>query len=482
MKDIRLIVSLSAALVFGAGFGACVSCSSDGPGGRTGTGARGDAGGATGLGGVTGGGGSGQTGGAARSGGVSGTGGADPSGGETGSGGVTGTGGVGQTGGAGAGQTGGTSGAAGAASGGHGGVGVGGSAGAGAGGGAPGSSTPCGVLAAAGNACVAAHSTVRVLYPGYTGPLYQLCKGSASPGPKSCPGANTKDIGSIASGYADAAAHETFCAGGTCTISTIYDQSPMKNHLKPGPSGGGKPSPDNPANANDLKITMNGHTVYGVAVKTGVGYRVGCSACATVSANGTATGDQAETMYMITSQKGLVSGCCFDYGNAETTSRADGPGTMEALYFGDGVKWGTGSPGGRNNGPWVMADLEAGLFAGWENNQDQNISTNTPLKYDFVTAILVGDTSDKNGGKGRFALYGADASAAPLKTLYDGIRPTKTGYAPMKKQGAIVLGIGGDNGAYGAGQWFEGVMASGAATEATVNAIQANIVAAGYGK
>ncbi len=102
---------------------------------------------------------------------------------------------------------------------------------------------------------------------------------------------------------------------------------------------------------------------------------------------------------MITSQKGLVEGCCFDYGNAETTSRADGAGTMEALYFGGGVKWGTGSPGGHNNGPWVMADLEAGIFAGWENNQDQNISTNTPLKYDFVTAILVGDTADKNKWK-----------------------------------------------------------------------------------
>ena len=64
---------------------------------------------------------------------------------------------------------------------------------------------------------------------------------------------------------------------------------------------------------------------------------------------------------------------------------------MEAVYFGGGVAWGTGSPGGHANGPWVMADLENGLYAGWENNQDQNISTNTPLKYNFVTAIVVGD-------------------------------------------------------------------------------------------
>ena len=66
--------------------------------------------------------------------------------------------------------------------------------------------------------------------------------------------------------------------------------------------------------------------------------------------------------------------------------------------------------------------------------------------------------------------------------MFDGIRPAKPGYAPMKKQGGIVLGIAGDNSASGGGRWFEGVMASGAATTTTVNAIQANIVGTGYGK
>ncbi len=133
---------------------------------------------------------------------------------------------------------------------------------------------------------MAAHSTVRVLYPGYGGPLYQVCKGSFSPGPNSCPTGNTKDIGSVARSYADAAAQDTFCSGAMCTISIIYDQSPMKNDLKPGPPGGGKPSPDNPAHATDLKTTLNGHPVYGVAVKTGVSYRVGCGGCAIVTAKG----------------------------------------------------------------------------------------------------------------------------------------------------------------------------------------------------
>ena len=213
-----------------------------------------------------------------------------------------------------------------------------------------------------------------------------------------------------------------------------------------------------------------------------MGYRAGCTGCGVVTAKGTATGDQPETEYMVTSQNGLVDGCCFDYGNAETDSHDDGNGTMEAVYFGGGVVWGTGSPGGHNNGPWVMADLENGLYAGWENNQDQNISTNTPLKFNFVTAVVVGDTAAQNAGKGRFALYGGDATTGTLKTMYDGIRPAKPGYVPMKKQGSIILGIGGDNSDGDGGQWFEGVMASGAATLATVNALQANIVAAGYGK
>jgi len=42
--------------------------------------------------------------------------------------------------------------------------------------------------------------------------------------------------------------------------------------------------------------------------------------------------------------------------------------------------------------------------------------------------------------------------------------------------------LAGDNSATGGGQWFEGVMATGAATIGTLASLQANIVAAGYGK
>ena len=341
--------------------------------------------------------------------------------------------------------------------------------------------TPCDILAAAGNNCVAAHSTARVVYPGYTGPLYQVCKGTSAPGPSSCSSGTTMDIGSV-DGYADSASQDSFCAGATCTFSIIYDQSPMKNDLMPAPPGGAKASADSPAVATALKSTLNGHTVYGVYIKPGMGYRAGCAGCGVATAKGTATGDEAETIYMVSTKNGLVDGCCFDYGNAETDSHDDGNGTMEAVYLGGGVVWGTGTPGGHNNGPWVMADLENGIYAGWENQQDQSISTNTPQTAAFISGILVGDTQDKNGGSGRFALYGGDATSASVTTLWDGTRPAKAGYVPMLKQGSIILGTGGDNSSGDGGQWFEGAMASGAASLQAVYSVQANIAAAGYGQ
>jgi non-reducing end alpha-L-arabinofuranosidase len=468
MKKTRALVVLSFTAAIGAAIASCMSFSSGSDNGNKGTGGSDNGG----MGGMTGG----------------GTGGTP----DTGAGGMTDTGVGGSTQGTGgsAQGMGGSNRPDGGNNPGVGGAttGVGGMvAGTGGSGTPPG---PCDVLAAAGNNCVAAHSTTRVLAQKYTGPLYQVCKGASAPGPNSCPGNVTMDIPAV-NGYVNAMVQDTFCAGATCTISIIYDQSGMANHLHPAPAGGAKASPDNPGNATDLLTSINGHKAYGLFVKPGVGYRAGCTGCAVVTPKGTATGDTPETQYMVTSQNGLVDSCCFDYGNAETDSRDDNNGTMEAVYFGGGVVWGTGTPGGHNNGPWVMADLENGLYAGWENNQDQNISTNTPIKLPFITGVLVGDactgvtgcgTSPTAKAGGRFALYGGDATTGALKVMYDGIRPQKAGYVPMKKQGSIILGIGGDNSDSGGGQWFEGVMATGAATIQTVNALQANIVAARYGK
>ena len=52
----------------------------------------------------------------------------------------------------------------------------------------------------------------------------------------------------------------------------------------------------------------------------------------------------------------------------------------------------------------------------------------------------------------------------------------------MRKQGAIILGIGGDNSCHAVGTFYEGVMTASYTSDATDAAIQANIVAAGYGR
>jgi hypothetical protein len=52
----------------------------------------------------------------------------------------------------------------------------------------------------------------------------------------------------------------------------------------------------------------------------------------------------------------------------------------------------------------------------------------------------------------------------------------------MKKQGAVELGVGGDGSAGGIGTFFEGAMTTGVSSDSVDDAIQANIVAAGYGK
>jgi hypothetical protein len=361
--------------------------------------------------------------------------------------------------------TGGSGGSSGTATGGNGGTG-GDSIGNGGGGVGTGGSTPVSeglpgdVLSSSGLTCAAAHSTVRALFSGYDGNLYRLER----------PDGETTEI-SVVDGYADVASQNAFCASLVCTIAVIYDQSGHGNDLIPSPPGGANPEPGKPAFATSIPVTIQGHSAFGLLIRPGMGYRK-------LVGNGTAVGDEPQTIYMVTSQRDLVNGCCFNYGNAETTARDDGNGATEAVNFSGGAIWGTGV----GSGPWVMADLENGLFPGWENGQDRNISTNTSLTHDFITAVLVGDTSNQNGGKGRFALYGGDASAGSVQTMYDGTRPTLPGYVPMQKQGSVILGIAGDNSLGGGGRFYEGVIANGAATKATVDTLQAAIVGAGYGK
>ena len=182
----------------------------------------------------------------------------------------------------------------------------------------------------------------------------------------------------------------------------------------------------------------------------------------------------------------VIEGWVQDYGNSEITGpppsagvasafHPDIPGQMEAINFGTQNNGPTHSGDGANHpgagvGPWVMADLENGVWAG--NRADVN-PTNTAIHAEFVTALLKGRAQG-------WALKGGDAQGGRLRTLFDGPRPP--GYSPMKKQGAIVLGIGGDNSDFGIGTFYEGVMTAGYTTDATDDAVQANIVAARYGR
>jgi hypothetical protein len=279
---------------------------------------------------------------------------------------------------------------------------------------------------------------------------------------KRSPDNTTKDIGVLATGFADSVSQDRFCGqpGVTCVIQQIFDQSKNGNHIS---TGYGGPiyarKPDKGVNATKSKLTVGGHSVYAAYFEGGMGYR-------NDNTSGVATGDEPESLYMVAAGKHYNSECCFDYGNAEINARDDGKGTMEAIYFGNSHFDGTHGGG---NGPWVMADLENGVWGGNKTLSPDDFS----IDADFVTVMLKG----KSGG---FALKGADAQAGALKTMYEGERPPR--YNPMKKQGAIILGIGGDNSNKGVGTFYEGAITKGYASDATDAAVHANIAAAGYGR
>ena len=176
---------------------------------------------------------------------------------------------------------------------------------------------------------------------------------------------------------------------------------------------------------------------------------------------------------MVTSGKHVSSGCCYDYGNGPTSRTMSGGGTMDSVYFGTCTIWGSGD----GTGPWVMADLEGGIYAHNLSNPWKN-SALPSLPNTYVTAV------EKNNGTTEFSLRGGDATTGSLSTFYKGSLPA--GYSPMKKQGAVILGAGGDccysnnNASYGT--FYEGAIVSGYPSDATDEAVQANIVSAGYGK
>ena len=309
---------------------------------------------------------------------------------------------------------------------------------------------PCDIYASGGTPCVAAHSTTRALYGSYDGPLYQVRRSSDN---------TTTNISPLAAGgVANAATQNSFCAGTTCVITEIFDQSGNGNNLTDAPGGGAARGPDGLANATAAPVTVGGQPAYGVYIAQGDGYRDD-------NTKNIATGNNPEGIYDVVDGTHFNGGCCFDYGNAETNNDDDGAGTMEAVYFGNIKVWGFGT----GNGPWIMGDLENGLYSGSNAGYNANDPTTS---YRFTTAMVEGSSANQ------WAILGGNAQSGGLATDFSGTRPS--GYYPMKKQGAIILGTGGDNSDGAVGTWYEGVMTSGEPSAATESAVQANIVAAGY--
>ena len=326
---------------------------------------------------------------------------------------------------------------------------------------------PCDIYAAAGDPCVAAHSTTRALYASYNGSLYQVLRQSDG---------KTLDIGVVqpgaspvpdAGGYADAAAQDTFCANTYCWISIIYDQSPKHNDLTQAPRGGfSGPAMggfNNLPLADMAPITIMGHKAYGVFIEPGMGLR-------TDDPKGTAVDDEAEGQYWVVNGRHFNNGCCFDYGNAEIDSRDDDNGTMETAYFGNATPWYSGS----GHGPWIMTDQENNLV-GCVNKDGSKGCPNLPsITWRFVTAMAKGEPH-------HWISLGGDAQHGELSVMFDGPRVNST-YEPMRKQGAILLGNGGDNSNSSQGTFYEGAMTAAGTfpTDATDQFVQANVVAAQY--
>ena len=327
---------------------------------------------------------------------------------------------------------------------------------------------PCDVYAKGGTPCTAAHSSTRALYRDYNGPLYQVMRQSDN---------KTLDIGIVQpsagdpGGYADAAAQDRFCQDTYCWITILYDQSGKGNDLVQAPRGGfsglAMGGFNNVPVADWAPVTIMGHKVYGVFINAGMGLRWN-------DAHGTAVDDQAEGQYWVINGHHYNTGCCFDYGNAETDSRDDGDGTMETTYYGNQPSWYKGQA----PGPWIMTDQENNLVGCVNPDPNDKYCADIPsISWRFVTATADGEPH-------HWRSMGGNAQGGELQIMYDGIRiqNPRQSYDPMRKQGAILLGNGGDNSNGSSGTFYEAAMTAAGTfpTIETNQAVQANVVAAKY--
>jgi len=310
---------------------------------------------------------------------------------------------------------------------------------------------PCDIYAAGATPCVAAYSTVRALFASYNGPLYHVIRISDR---------KTMYINSLsAGGPANASAQDTFLRNTTGKVDTIFDQSGNNNHLTRGTPGCTVNSPDSlsPASA---AVTLFGKKVYGLYMSNGEGYRLGPKGAA---GKNVPTGNKPQGLYWVVSGKRYAgSGCCWDFGNAETNNCYGATGIMSCLYFGSMSYWGTGT----GNGPWLMGDFEGGLFPGG-TTASKGYAANPSITFDYLTGMLKNSSTPSPN----YALRYGNAQSGPLKTIYNGAAPTT-----WKQEGSIILGIGGDNSnGSGTGNFYEGVLTNGYPPDTTEDAVQVEI-------
>ena len=391
----------------------------------------------------------------------------------------------------------------------------------------------CDIFASGGTPCVAAHSLTRALFSLFSAPLYQVTRVTDN---------QTIDVSPIAAGgVADISNQDAFCSGAHCEISIIYDQSGSNNHLTRAPAGGNDKHPTNLVNASRWPITLaGGHKVYGGYFEGNMGYRID-ETVGVAKGNDPETLYMVTDGTHVNS--GCCFDCTFARprepkhtpdpnttpppptkklylkpdGNAESNNNDDGAGVglpcrhraakiapsltpapnstddggdllRPLFYLGSGLgqrALGHGGSrrrlvGGRKPHDAIQHAVGAPLcvchgvrLRARHSQQPRRVATVTLFPNSARTL-----NNNRKGGTNGFALKGGDATTGALSLLYDGPRPR--GYQPMKKQGSIILGIGGDSSNQAIGTFYEGAITAGYSSDGTDAQVAAN--AAGYGQ
>ena len=154
---------------------------------------------------------------------------------------------------------------------------------------------PCDIFAAGGTPCVAAYSTTRALFSSFSGPLYQV--------QRKLDNATLDVTVSRPGGFANSAPQDQFCSGRACFVKRLYDQTSFLNHLDIAPVHVGHIAFDKPVNASRDRLQAGGVPVYSMYFEGGMGYRNDAT-------RGIATGDDAASIYMVTSGTHYDAKCC----------------------------------------------------------------------------------------------------------------------------------------------------------------------------